>query len=189
MRRCLCFLKVQVTTFANYKARSGLKSEMKATDLQRAWLGTTEKYLKNKPQGTNKSKNLWIFLGPRLRQTCWDQAHPTREEKWLISQALDNTERKTQRFQCTLKNRSISQVWNSRGPQMPLLLTSLSIYHLWSYNYNFTCIDQSSPLWTKKTQVCIYSDFLKKKNSNKNSVCYSSFRTGSPVPLGSQSWI
>lgn len=50
---------------------------------------------------------------------------------------------------------------------MPLLLTSLSIYHLWSYNYNFTCIVQSSPLWTKKTQVCIYSDFLKKKKQQQ----------------------
>lgn len=65
------------------------------------------------------------------------------------------------------KNKPTSQVWNSRGPQMPLLLMSLSICHLWSYGYNFTCIDQSLPLWTKMTQVCIYSDFLKKKKKTQ----------------------
>lgn len=67
--------------------------------------------------------------------------------------------------------RPTSQFWNSRGPRMPFLLVTLPICHLCSYQH-CTCIYQSSPLWTKMTQVCIYNDFLRKKSTQECSLLF-----------------
>lgn len=104
----------------------------------------------SKTNHKKKSKKLWTSLGSWLRQASWDQVHPTQKEKWLIPQALDDTDGKTKGLNDFFKNTSpTSQFWNSRGPQMPFLLVILSICHICSYNQNFTCIYQSAPLWTK----------------------------------------
>lgn len=141
---------------------------MKAIGLQRALLGTIEKYLKNKPQGTKRSKNLRIFCGPPFRLVETKLIRHKKKSGSFSRLYITQTGKQRGFSELFKKNGPTSQVWNSRGPQMPLFLTSLSICHLWSYNYNFTCIDQSSPLWTKKTQVI----FLKKKKTQELSLLF-----------------
>ena len=101
--------------------------------------------------------------------------------------ALDNIDRKTKRFQSTLKqkpnpkNRPASQFQNFSGPQMPLLLVTQSMCHLCSYHQNFACTDQSSPCWTKMSQVCIYNDFLKNAYQGFSLLAFLLDRQPSPI--------